>query len=305
MAVNLARSFIWWHPDSDIAFFIATDQQKYIPDDIEPKIKVINLTPGEYGNGFTPKLNLDKLAPSGKTLFIDSDCLIFADLSPVFEKFNGHSVSVIGGYISSGDWFGDIAAICKKFKVNHLPKFNGGVYYINNDNKAKQVYETARELEKQYDDIGFTRFRNHPADEMLMALAMQLNGQTPIIDDGTIMSDMQACAGKYSVNTITGERELTNPPPPSPLHSNWYPFQKVSPIVVHFLGHHTQHYPYKKEAYRLKMALNKRLNLITEAWALFALQYPQQIKILTKKLFRPIYHRLFGLRKIQPSERIA
>jgi hypothetical protein len=41
MAVNLARSFIWWHPQSDINFYIVTDQIDLIPEDVHSKIKTI------------------------------------------------------------------------------------------------------------------------------------------------------------------------------------------------------------------------------------------------------------------------
>ncbi len=37
MAANLARSFLWWHPDSDIKFQLVTDQQAFIPADVVSK----------------------------------------------------------------------------------------------------------------------------------------------------------------------------------------------------------------------------------------------------------------------------
>src|SRR4051794_21955005 len=97
-AVNLARSFFWWHPHTSIKFFIVTDRKEFIPEEILEKVNLISIKPGELGEGFSSKLYLDKLAPEGQTLFIDSDCLIFGCLDRVFDKFLNHSVSVIGGY---------------------------------------------------------------------------------------------------------------------------------------------------------------------------------------------------------------
>jgi hypothetical protein len=302
-AVNLARSFFLWHPDTAIEFQIITDAPDAFPADIRSLSKIIAIRPGELGVGFSSKLHLDQLAGEGQTLFIDSDCLIFGNLDFVFERFKGHSVSVIGTHLSKGEWFGDIEKICLQYHVPHLPKFNGGIYYLERGTVAGQVYAAARDLEKKYDELGFVRLRGRPNDEVLMALAMQLYGQTPVSDEGTVMSDPQACPGPYKINVISGERSLVNPPPPSPFHRGWYPFEKVAPVIVHFLGHHTEYYPYKREAYRLKKAAHNQLTFLTEFKALFAIQIPDQIKRTIKVWFRPVYRKLVGTRKIKQSER--
>ena len=305
MAINLARSFLYWHNGSDIKFQLVTDQPQLIPACIENKIQVITVKAGELGLGFSPKLHLDKLVSPGQTLFIDSDCLIFENLSFIFELFKEKPVSVVGGYISDGEWFGNIDEICSRFNVPHIPKFNGGIYYLEKGGSANEVYNTARELEKQYDEIGFVRLRNRPNDEVLMALSMQLHGQTPVIDDGRIMSDPQACPGGYKIDVIGGKRWLINPPVPNPLHQYWYPFEKVSPSIVHFLGYYTQHYPYRREAYRLEKALNGDLNWLSSLKGLITIEYPERVKNFLKNTFRATYHKLFGARKIKSSERIV
>jgi hypothetical protein len=305
LALNLARSFFFWNRDTDIKFQLVTDQQEHVPADIRSKIQIINIKPGELGEGFSPKLFLDRIASEGKTLFIDSDCLIFGDLSRVFEAFKGRKVSVIGDYISEGEWFGDIKKICERFSVPHLPKFNGGIYYLEKGETASAVYETARGLESSYDEIGFIRLRNKPNDEVLMALAMQLHGQQPIPDDSTIMSDPQACPGGYAIDVIKGERWLLNPSAPDPKHQSWYPFQKVSPVVFHFLGYYTQHYPYRREVYRLEKALVNNLNWFSNLKSLIVIEYPERLKVFLKNTLRSTYHKLFGVRKIKPSERVT
>jgi hypothetical protein len=304
LAANLARSFLWWHAASDIQFQLVTDQPELVPADIINKIEVIKVGPGQLGKGFSSKLQLDNLISDGKTLFIDSDCLIFGPLYPVFDKFNGAGVSVIGVYTSAGEWFGDIGEVCRKFNVLRIPKFNGGLYYLEKGETSKKVYETARQFEKDYDKIGFVRLRGLPNDEVLMALAMQLHDQSPLPDDGTVMSDPQACPGKYEIDVLSGCRSLINPPYPSPLHQSWYPFSNVSPLVVHFLGYYTLHYPYRREVYRLKKALEKKLNRLTELVVLLRIEIPAILKEQIKKAFRPLYHKLAGVRKVKISERI-
>jgi len=304
LAANLARSFLYWHAGSDIIFQLVTDQPELVPGDVYNKIQVITVKAGELGLGFSPKLHLDKLVTGGQTLFVDSDCLVYGDLSAAFEKFKGHNVSVVGNYISSGEWFGDIKEICKKFDIKQMPKFNGGLYYLEKGDKCTQVYQLARQLEAQYDEIGFMRLRGRPNDEVLMALAMELNQQAPITDDGGILAEFVNFQSGIKSDLLKGRAELYNDPVNPGYQKNWH-LTIAKPVVVHFLGYHNQVMPYIKEA--------KQLNY------LFAHEWPQNMaKLLTflqvtipvvsvtyiKNMFRPAYTFLFGNRKIKKSERI-
>ena len=304
MAANLARSFRLWNFGNDIYFYLATDQPEALPADVSGFVRIVPLKPGELGDGFSPKLHLDKLAPQGQTLFIDSDCLIYGDIKPVFEKFAGHPVSVVGNYISSGEWFGDVVAVCKKYKVTKMPKFNGGIYYLENGEQAKKVYELARELESRYDEIGFVRLRNRPNDEVIISLAMALNGETPVIDDGTVMSDPFSCPGKFKTDILLGKATLENPPKPSPLHQDWYPFERVNPLIVHFLGHHVQSYQYKKDAYRLSKLRQSTISFAEKIKSDLLIEWPMRTKDAFKNMLRPVFKLLFGTRRIKPSERL-
>lgn len=304
MAVNLARSFKWWHKDSSIRFVLATDQKDLIPPDLSD-IEVIELQPGQYGQGFSPKLHLDKVAPAYQTLFIDADCLCVSSLEPVFDRFAGHAVSVVGGTISKGEWFGDVAAVCQRFGVAGLPKFNGGIYYLEKGEVSDRVYATARELEPQYDEIGLVRLRNRPNDELLMAIAMALHNQTPIPDDGSIFSDPQACPGGLFIDVLRGKSHLINPPAPHPKHQAWYPFTEVHPILVHFLGHHTTIYPYKREELRLTLAAAKGWPIwAANLWATLFCSIPRLSDRTIKNLLRPAYRQFFGKRPVPISDRM-
>ncbi len=304
MAINLARSFLYWHPNSNINFYFVTDKPELIPQSIVNKLTINLIKTGEFGEGFSPKIHLDKVAPEGQTLFIDSDCLIYGDLTTVFDKFKGHAVSVIGNYIAKGEWFGNIVEICKKYNIEHLPKFNGGVYYLEKGSIANQVYTKARELEKLYDEIGFIRLRGRPNDEVIMALAMQLLNQKPITEDGTIMAEFVNFKSGISSNLVAGKVCLYNTPGHKEYQPNW-PLKTAQPLIVHYLGHYNQLHTYLKEVKILTYIFEKKYNIIYSKFVAFCtVTLPLTIKYKTVIALRPFYRLFFGVRNIKKSERI-
>jgi hypothetical protein len=304
MAEYLARSFLWWHPRSSIRFALATDLPECVPADVRARVTVIPLQPKQFGEGFSPKLHLDRIAPAQRTLFIDADCLLVGALEPLFERLRGRSVAVVGGSIASGHWFGDVTSLCQRLGVPSLPKFNGGLYYLERDAVAEQVYAEARRLEAQYDDLGLVRLRGRPNDELLMALAMARHGQTALPDDGTVMSDPQACRGGWKMDVLGGGAWMRNPPPPDPRHQDWYPFTDVTPVIVHFLGGYTEHYPYVREVLRLNLAQRRGWPVAAaNAAAWVRCTAPHVAVRWFKDTFRPLYHRWFGPRRVRKSDR--
>lgn len=304
MAVTLARSFYIWNEDSGIDFYIATDNKQLIANDVLEWVKIITLESGELGEGFSVKLHLDEIAPTEQTLFIDSDCLITSSLTEIFEKMKGKSVSVVGSYISEGEWFGDVKSVCQKFELTKIPKFNGGLYYLERGELASKVYEKARELEPQYEAIGLKKLRNKPNDELLMALAMEMYHQTPLADNGNYMNDPQACPGRFKIDVFKGFSLMTNPPSPHPMHQSWNPNHIVYPKIVHFLGFYTNKYPYIHEEEKLRLVFEKKISKKNAELISFSrVAMPYLVKESVKNAFRPIYHYLFGYRKIKISNR--
>ncbi|RFZ82239.1 hypothetical protein DYU05_16625 [Mucilaginibacter terrenus] len=304
LAVNLARSFRWWNKDSGITFYLVTDMTDDLPPDVKSYVNIIQIASDELGKGFSPKLHLDKIAPMGRTLFIDSDCLVYGSLLPVFERFKERHVSVIGTPIQDGEWFGDIAAVCKRFSIGQLPKFNGGVYYLEEGETAGKVYQTARELEPQYDAIGFKRLRNRPNDEVLMALAMELHQQRPVVEDGTVLAEFVNYQSGIKSDVLTGKAVLFNTPGHVNYQPNW-PLTIARPLIVHFLGHHNQTLPYLKEATQLEYMFSNNYS-IAKARSLTFLKVtaPALLKSTLKNILRPLYRTIAGTRQVPPSERI-
>jgi len=303
VAATLARSFRWWNHDNGIRFAIATDMEDRLPPDVREWAEVIRLAPKQFGEGFSPKLHLDRIAPADQTLFLDADCLVVRDLAQVFDRFTGNEVAAVAGRISSGEWFGDVARTCREFGVPALPKFNGGAYYLERGDRSTAVYETARLLEPRYDALGLVRLRGRANDELLMAIAMAVHGAWGIPEDGTIMAEPLNFACGLDVDVLGGHAALFNTPGDPSFNPAW-PLTVGRPAVVHFLGHHIDRVPYTAEALKLRLAL-------ADGWAPTAaklaagarLTLPAEIKRRTKDALRPAYHRLFGPRAVQASSR--
>lgn len=299
LATNLARSFRLWNEGNGIGFAIATDQPEALPADLD-FVRVLPLEPGQYGSGFSPKLYLNELAPADRTMFVDADCLCVRDLRPAFEAFEGRAVSVIGKTISEGEWFGDVGRISADFGVPGLPRFNGGVYYLERGETSDRVYREAQALEARYDEIGFIRLRGKPNDEVLMALAMAIHGQGAVPEDGTIMNSTLAGPGGVEIDVLEGHARLLNPRA-HPDHNGWYEQEELSPALVHFLGPEVARYPYRREELRLERLAQSWPGWAATLWADATFSAPWLARQHAKDLLRPLYRRIAGTRPVQES----
>lgn len=303
MAVNLARSFKWWHRDSSIRFVLATDHKELLPPDLSD-VDVIELQPEQYGQGFSPKLYLDQLTPAKKTLFIDADCLCFGSLDTVFDNFENHSVSAIGDSISQGEFFGDVAHICQQFQIDYLPRFVGALYYIEKNDISNRVFTKARELEEKYDDIGLIRLRGHKNEEPLIAIAMALNGQKALTDDGNIKADRMSYDYRMKADVFQGIAKLWNHCKNPQDFPTWVHLPEAHPIIVHFNAHYTECEPYTSESIELQLVMvNKCPIWAARCYTFIICSLPETIIRLSKETLRSLFRKFFGIRKITPSLR--
>jgi len=302
MAINLARSIRLWHAPDDLPVYIATDHDGPLPADLTG-VSVLKLKPGELGKGFQTKLHLDRLAPAPRTLFIDSDCLVYASLDEVFKKFSGQAVGVARESIASqGERFGDIASYCGILGVNELPLFTGGIYYIETP-AAAPVFEEARRLLPHYDEHGRIRLRGLPNEEVLISAAMAKHNLWGIPDDGETIGDFQTSPGLHTLDLFRGRRQLCNPPPGKGPHCTFSPVRSIQPAIVHFLAYHTHLPHYRSEATALSWKARGIPAPLASALSRIFILAPGLLRIGFKKVFRPLYRRLFGLRTIPPTDR--
>lgn len=303
MAIALARSFQWWHRGSDIEFCIATDSADALPPDLEG-VRVLRFAPGELGVGFSMKLKLDRLAPADQTLFIDSDSLCLGPLDALFDRFQGSGVSVLGAHVSEGEWFGDIARQCAHFGVPALPRFNGGVYYLERGALGTSVYDKARELEAHYDELGLVRLRGSPNEELLMSISMALHGCRLLEDDGHFYGDFFAHPCLEELDLLRGRVRLRNPPESHPAHRPGYPVRTIEPRIVHFLGDFTSKWPYRTEVRTLALVGRGVPPALARTLVRLGYRAPAKCGEALRDLLRPAYRRLFGYRAVRHVERV-
>ena len=303
MAINLARSFNVWNRDSGISFHIITDLDDPLPPDLS-NVKLLRIPSGALGVAFSPKLSLDRLAPAEHTLFIDADCLCVGPLAPVFDRFAGRPVSVQGGEISFGLWFGDVADMCRRCGVRALPKFNGGVYYLEPGPRATVVYERAREMVRHYDEWNMVRLRGHPNEEPIMAMAMAEAGLSALPDDDTIMAPFNVYADIRALDVFSGRCEAANPPPPHPDHSPEVPVKVIHPLIPHFVNDYTDRWHYRAEILKLRLVAQGTPLGLARIVAFWTVVVPGVAKGIAKDKLRPLYRRLFGVRRVRLTERV-
>lgn len=204
------------------------------------------------GNGISQKLYLDKYTPFEETLFIDSDCLVFNALDDMITLCRKHAFVVFGDQINSGEWYMDVAEMCKKFNLPSIPLFNGGTYYFNDMTIATGIYNQARLLKANYADLGFKEFRGSINEEPLVAVAMAINNVEAVEDYGIGMRTPIGINGPLKIDVLNKECTFTKEG------------LMVKPVIMHFAGSYSKAFHYKREVAKLKIAdtlpfLNKKL----------------------------------------------
>jgi hypothetical protein len=303
MAYTLARSFMVWNRDSGISFHIITDLDTELPADLKD-VKLVRIPSGALGKGFSPKLHLDTLAPAQHTLFIDADCLCVGPLNPTFDRFAGRAVSVAGGKISTGLWWSDVDEVCRRIGVASLPKFNGGIYYVEPGELAAKVYRRAREVAPLYDAWNLVRLRGHANDEILMAIAMAEAGLEALPDDDTIMAPFNIYPHFLELDVFAGRCKICNPPPPHRLSRDDLPIKAVAPVIPHFINDYTDHWRYRSEALKLRVVAKGMPLALARLLALCTVVLPGLAVETGKVKLRPVFRKLFGTRRVKLTARV-
>lgn len=308
-ATNLAMSFLYWNSASDIEFTLITDLPQHIPNKIAKKINLIAVNATEIEKGFSSKLVMDKYLNEGQNLFIDADCLIYGHLDPVFEKFKGNMATVIGHTIKDGFGIGfskNINSLLKQLNLSYYPMFCGSVYYFEKQSATSAFFDYAKTLLLQYDDLGLIPLRNKENEEPLIGLAMAKFNQNPLEDDGSIKAD-RMYFDYCSNNVLTGKSKLwVRYSPKNIIYSNLH---LSNPVIIHYNARFTDTYEYISDAKRLRFHIlyggNKYLfNFLITAFYEKPSACLVYLSAEFKRLLRPLFQKLFGIRKIQPSKRL-
>ncbi|MCB9283021.1 MAG: hypothetical protein H6563_03020 [Lewinellaceae bacterium] len=302
LGINLARSFLLWNKGNEIGFEFVTDNRALIPSDLKPNIDIIDIPPGEFGEGFETKLYMDHFTQSRNTLFIDADCLIYRDLTDVFDRLKGNAVTAIGEDRTRGDFFGDIELLTKKLGLNYMPQFVGGIYYFELGEIAKKVFEYARGLKPRYDELELVRLRGKENEEPLIALGMAKYDQHAFPEDGSIKADRMFFHQMQS-NVLSGRvRFWNNGEAPK---QAYFQIPESRPAIGHFNASFSENYEYLSEEVRLNITARKIPQPFIEAYVFILFYFPGKVREILKKQLRPLYHALFGVRKVKTTKRVV
>jgi hypothetical protein len=211
----------------------------------------------------------------------------------VFSQFAGRAVSVVGEIKKDGEWFGDIQSRCQRYKVPAVPVFVGAVYYLERGQTASRVFETARKIEREYDDAGFIRLRGVPNEEPLISLGMAKEGCQPVLDNGDIKADAMSWT-KVEMNLLKGEVQVTCPDK-----------RLVFPALLHFNCSYSEKPPYTNSVLSLELfSLCRWPKLPAEIAGTLVYLFPYLLRQTLLNIFRPLYRRAFGFREIKKSARM-
>jgi len=302
-AANLARSFRIHHSNTDIDFVMAVDDPEKVPSDVTAWAEVVAIPESIADVGFELKLHLDQYSDYQKTLFIDADCLVVESLEEVFVRFAGQDFVALGQDLSSGEWFGDISERLQEIARPSLPVFVGAIYYFDRNPRGLAVLKIARELACQYDELGLVRLRGKKNEEPLLSLAMSRCGIPAQMDAGDIKCDYMAFDGPIRVDVVRSVAQFNNPLRDFLLVPKGG--QRLTPKIAHFNDAYAGTWLYLREsdrlrlnqAYRVPTPLARFIPILTREW-------PGRMMITTKRLLRPVYHKLFGLRRVTRNDRV-
>ncbi len=177
IAYNLLRSYRYFSAEP-LPFAIVCDKENSFTEAFDDVIILENAT-----RSYIDKLSLLKVIPYEETIFIDADCLAYADLNVLFDMFDGaDDVSCFGKVLpreSEEGFFklGDIGQYADK--VQFCISMHGGIMFFRKSDILTKVYDACCEIKDHYYDYKFRYFRD-PADEPLMALSMAIYGLRPI-----------------------------------------------------------------------------------------------------------------------------
>ena len=138
---------------------------------------------GEIKWIFFEKLSGLLLTTADQVLFLDADMLVFKRLDPIFDRAAGGGLGVQGRWVSTGDWYGDIAEHCRRHQVDALPQFNGGMIYYERTPECAAFIDTIWDYGRRSIELGFSRDDILIPDEPCIALAIAQTRRGQVFPD--------------------------------------------------------------------------------------------------------------------------
>jgi hypothetical protein len=139
----------------------------------------------DMGDPFSIKTKLYQYTPFIKTLFIDADSLVVNNIEGLWNFLGDQPFVYAGDLIDQGFWYVDIKKTLKQFHLPWFPQFNSGMFFFNNSEESKKIFETAfyymENHRNEHIDLVYFRGKSYP-DEPFLALALAKYGIKPVED---------------------------------------------------------------------------------------------------------------------------
>jgi len=264
MAKRLMESLKLHSPNLPIALATSVEdpELRALADVIVPDHPTFNDT-----SGMIQKMNVDLYAPFEETIYIDSDCLIFGDITPMFDQFQGLPVGLLGDYVTQGHYYTDVTSLLKKLGLEKLPRFCAGMIYLNKAAGASRVYDAVRAKIPNYDSYGFKVWRGGVCDEPLISLTLAEQGVPVLPDDFRSFVTLAQVYGPLKVDVLRGKCSFDR----YEFVSGKLEVSTAYPTILHFAGAKRDEWLYWREKRKIakwhKSKGNRnRISTFTNFW---------------------------------------
>lgn len=266
MAANLLHSYRYFSKNP-LPFAILADRENAYTKDFDQVILLEHPT-----NSYLDKLALFDYLPFDVSVFIDADCLAYGDLNEILRYFqSADDFSCFGRVLPLEDktgWFNyeDLGEL--QLRVSYCVGLHGGIYYIRRSDLSKSVFDTAKQISKDYDKYHFKGKFSTPGDEPILALSMALNKCRPVPHDTRAICCYWEHVGRMALSVSRGRAYIQD--------------QEKCTLLVHWGTRFTEQFLYQKQVAELDLL---RSGESAGAIAFSNMKYEWKIKINCVKQF--------------------
>lgn len=160
---------------------------------------------------FFAKLDLLRRTDADQVLWIDSDCLAFQQVGPIFDHCAGLGFAAPGFLQKTGEFYGDVAGHLERHGVCSFPKITAGLLYYERCPETEKFIDQIMDLGRHYPALGFERRtpRLIP-DEPCIALAMaKLQYGTLLPETTNFIHSAAGLVGKLTLDVRRNRCEFT------------------------------------------------------------------------------------------------
>ena len=204
LARNLLLSYKF-HTSNPLPFAILCERKNRITDEFDDVVLV-----DSPRRGFSDKLRILDLSPYEETIFIDADCLAYADLNGLWELFkDSPPFGLIGEVLpvdSDKAWLSLEDTGKFKDSIDRFFTCQGGIYYVRRD-CPEDFKATAQYIFEHYYDFNFRKFKVVPCDETILSLACAVHKFYPSHNLGNVFCYYPVVRQIHKMDIRKGELE--------------------------------------------------------------------------------------------------